>query len=334
MRSVNRTRPQVDRQPTDGRASLMVLAAGCLFGLLPILGKEAYSDGLSTGQLLTFRFALATVVIFLIARVRGERWPDVSGATVIKLVALGAFGYFGASVMFFAALQSLPASFCELLQFVYPALVALEVWIFLGRPIAYRHFVALAASIVGAGLLVGAVTIKFDWALTLAICSPVVYSLYLVLAERLMTGLPPLLGSGLVMSGTAAGSLTFGLAERQMRVPISGGQWEIIVLAAVLTGVLGMPLILTGLPRTGAGRASVLSTAEPVVTVILAALVLQERLLPLQVVGGVLVIGAIVLLQARTKQTEPRSGPAARSPPGPAALRRWTPAAWRSGRSR
>ena len=72
-----------------------------------------------------------------------------------------------------------------------------------------------------------------------------------------------------------------------------------------------------GLKRVGPSEAAILSTAEPVVTVALAFVVLGERLTPAQLLGGALVLGAVVLLQLRPRPAAvPRRVPAAQANPG------------------
>jgi DME family drug/metabolite transporter len=56
-------------------------------------------------------------------------------------------------------------------------------------------------------------------------------------------------------------------------------------------------LFLTGIRRIGGTRAGILMLFEPVVGVALAALLLDERLTPIQVAGGLAVLGAALILQ-------------------------------------
>jgi drug/metabolite transporter (DMT)-like permease len=51
---------------------------------------------------------------------------------------------------------------------------------------------------------------------------------------------------------------------------------------------------LKGMQLVGVGTATILSTGEPVVTVGLAMLVLGERLAPVQLLGGAIVLAALV----------------------------------------
>jgi drug/metabolite transporter (DMT)-like permease len=52
-----------------------------------------------------------------------------------------------------------------------------------------------------------------------------------------------------------------------------------------------------GSRRIGAARAALVSTVEPVYTITLATLLFGERLTLVQVLGGALVIGAVLLVQ-------------------------------------
>jgi drug/metabolite transporter (DMT)-like permease len=58
-------------------------------------------------------------------------------------------------------------------------------------------------------------------------------------------------------------------------------------------------LFFAGLRRAGPTKASILATVEPLVTVLLAFLVFGERLGAVQIAGGTLVLGAVLVLQAR-----------------------------------
>jgi drug/metabolite transporter (DMT)-like permease len=65
---------------------------------------------------------------------------------------------------------------------------------------------------------------------------------------------------------------------------------------AIISTVAAIILFFAGLERVGPTRASVLSTVEPVCTVLLAAALLGESVAPLQLVGGALILTAVVLL--------------------------------------
>jgi drug/metabolite transporter (DMT)-like permease len=278
----------------------MVLVSSAAFGTNPIFGKYAYAAGLTPQQLLAFRFLLSAVAIFAIARLFGEQWRRLRPAAVIVLLLTGGFGYFASAMSFFFALQTLPASLCELVVFIYPTLVALEAWLFLRRPVSRVHGIALAVSLGGAVLLVGSISFQWSWALVLAFIAPLAYSVYLLVGEHAMRAVPPISSSAIVMLGAAVSFNIAAAMNGELRLPAGATQWELLLAMTALTGVVAAPLLLAALPRIGAGTSSMLGLLEPVTTLILAAVLLGERLTPWQVVGGGLVLGSVLLLQLRS----------------------------------
>jgi drug/metabolite transporter (DMT)-like permease len=71
------------------------------------------------------------------------------------------------------------------------------------------------------------------------------------------------------------------------------------VLIALVSTVVAVSAFFAGLRRVGPSEAAILSTFEPPVTVALAFLVLGERLTPVQLAGGALVLAAVIVLQLR-----------------------------------
>jgi drug/metabolite transporter (DMT)-like permease len=99
-----------------------------------------------------------------------------------------------------------------------------------------------------------------------------------------------------VVIGSAAAVfvITASIAGRQW--PQSAAGWLAIVTIALVSTVLAITLFFAGLERIGPTRASTLSTLEPVVTVTLAAIVLGETIAPVQLVGGALILTAVIVL--------------------------------------
>jgi drug/metabolite transporter (DMT)-like permease len=83
-------------------------------------------------------------------------------------------------------------------------------------------------------------------------------------------------------------------------VTLAGWGW--LACLATVSTVGAITLFFAGLSRVGPTSASILSTFEPVVTVVLAAAVLSEHLTPVQVGGGALVLKAVLVLRVGRRQ--------------------------------
>lgn len=276
----------------------MVVVSAISFGTLSIFAKLAYSSGLGTEQLLAFRFALAAVGMWVLAFAVGQNPFRLRRRQAASLLAVGGVMYTAQALTYFIALRTLPASLCVLIVYIYPSLVVIGAWLFLHRRVSGWHVGALIASFAGVVLLVGGAQFQLGVGLIFAFAAPLMYTAFILVSERVMAAVPPVAASAVMMSGTAVVLSAVAAARGQLNVPATPESWAISVGIAVVPTMIAISLFLAGLPRVGAARASLISTLELVVTVILAILILGDRFSPLEAVGGALVLGAVVVVQA------------------------------------
>jgi len=276
----------------------MVLGSATGFATLAIFAKVAYASGLGTEQTLAFRFLLAALGMLVLAVVIGQNPLRLNRKQLVTLLALGGFVYTAQSLTYFVALRSLPASLVVLIAYIYPSLVVLAGWLFLQRSVSRWHWVALAASFGGVAMLVGGTRFEFSWALVLAIASPTIYTGYILIGERVMSSVPAVAASAVIMSGAAVAFCLLAALNHELGLPRNTNGWAVAAGIALFPTMLAISLFMAGLPRVGAARAALLSTVEPVITVLLAVVLLGDRLSGAQVVGGVLVILAVIVVQA------------------------------------
>ena len=280
----------------------MVLGSATAFATLAIFAKLGYAAGLGTEQTLAFRFLLAAIGMIVIAMVIGQNPLRLRRNQLLTLFGLGAIVYTGQSLTYFIALRTLPASLVVLIAYIYPSLVVVAGWLFLRRSVSLWHWVALTASFAGVAMLVGGAPFQLSWALVwplvLALASPTIYTGYILIGERVMSSVPAVAASAVIMSGAALAFCLLAALNHELALPRSVNGWAVAIGIALIPTMVAISLFLAGLPRVGAARAALLSTLEPVVTVLLAVLVLGDRLSIVQVIGGVLVILAVILVQA------------------------------------
>ena len=284
--------------------TLLCLGSAAAFGAMAIFGKLAYDEGASVGTLLAVRFALAAVLFWALVAARGGL-AEVRALSRRDLglgLALGGVGYAAQAGCYFAALERIDASLLALVLYSFPAMVAVAA-AFLGRErLDARRLAALGLALGGIALVVaGAGAGALDPAgAVLGLMAAVVYSTYILVSEPVAGRLRPLVLCALVCTGAAvsltAGSALLG-ALRPGEVTLAGWGW--LACIAVVSTVVAISLFFAGLPRVGSTSASILSTLEPLVTVTLAFLVFAETLAVIQVAGGMLVLGAVLVLNAR-----------------------------------
>ena len=287
--------------------ALLCLASAVAFGAMGIFGKLAYEQGATVGTLLAVRFVLAAALFWglVLATGAGRHLRTLPRRDIALAFGLGAVGYSAQAGCYFAALQRLDASLLSLLLYTFPAMVTVAA-IALGREQASRR-TAGALILASAGLvlvLAGAGAGALDPVGTLlGITAAVVYTTYILTSAGVADRVGPILLSALVCTGAAA-TLTVGTGVtgglHVGAVSPTGFGW--LAAIAVISTVGAVSLFFAGLTRVGPTSASILSTAEPVTTVVLAFLAFGESLSPVQLLGGALVIGAVFVLSVPVRR--------------------------------
>lgn len=284
--------------------TLVCLGSGAAFGAMAIFGKLAYADGATVGTLLAVRFVLAAAVFWTLVLVGGaaREIRALGCRDVGAALALGGCGYALQAGCYFAALERIDASLLSLLLYTFPAIVAVAA-VALGRDqLDGRRLAALGLASGGLVLVVaGAGAGALDpLGVALGLGAAVVYSTYILVSDDLVGRMGPTVLSALVCTGAAL-PLTIGSALlgelRPGELTVAGWGW--LACLALVSTVASISLFFAGLRRVGPTTASILATVEPVVTVVLAFLILGERLQVLQVAGGALVLVAVLVLSAR-----------------------------------
>jgi drug/metabolite transporter (DMT)-like permease len=273
--------------------TIFCLGSGAAFGAMAIFGKLAYDEGATVGTLLSVRFTLAAALLLLAGAARSLR--TLERRDIGTGLALGACGYALQAGCYFAALERIDASLLSLLVYTFPAIVTVAA-IALGRErFDGRRIAALGVASGGLALVVaGAGAGALDpLGAALGLTAAGVYSAYILASEGIAKRVRPELLAALVCTGAAA-ALTGGsvlLGELRLGELTAAGWLWLACLAAVSTvGAIG--LFFAGLARVGPTTASILATAEPLVTVLLAFLVFSETLSSMQLGGGALVVAA------------------------------------------
>jgi drug/metabolite transporter (DMT)-like permease len=292
----------------------LCLGSGAAFGAMAVFGKLAYDDGATVGTLLAVRFALAAALFWSLVLAAGavDEVRALGRRDTGLGLALGGVAYATQAGCYFAALELIDASLLSVLVYTFPVIVA-GAAVALGRErIEGRRVVALALALGGVVLVVGSAgTGAVDpLGAALGLAAAVVYSAYILVGEGVVGRIGPRVLSALICTGAAA-SLTVAAAVLGDLRPgeLTAAGWGWLACLAVVSTVVSINLFFAGLRRVGPTAASILSTVEPLVTVLLSFVVFGETLGPVQLTGGVMVLAAVFVLRlSRRRRRAPARG--------------------------
>ncbi len=293
--------PHSPRAGLDWSGAALVFLSAAGFATLGIFGKLAFAAGLTLPTLLTLRFGGAALLFgLLVVGVGRAAARGLARGKVGRLLVMGGVGYAGQSALYLGAVMLIPAALVGMLLYTYPAWVTLLAWRLDGERPDGRRWLALGLALAGTTLIAGSPSGDLNpLGVALAIASGIWYSVYIVLGARVTKGVPPLVSSAWVSTGALLSFGPIALLIGQFRLDFAPGGWLAMGGMALLATVIPVLAFLSGLQRLGPGRAAILSTLEPVFTIVLAVTILGERLSLWQALGSALVLGAVVLLQIR-----------------------------------
>jgi len=271
---------------------LLIVISAASFGTLAIFGRFLYADGLDTFSMMFLRFGFAAVLMAGILVLRRERLPH--GKILLQLIGMGALGYVGQSFSFLSAIKYASAGLVALLLYLYPMFVFILSVIFLHEKTTGVKILAIGLALVGTALTVDPAGGQL-YGIVLAIAAALIYSVYIIVGTNVMKHVSALQSSFIIFASAASvyGGLT---AWNGAHFPVTSSGWLGIAGIVLVATVIPVATFLAGLERIGPTNAAMLSTLEPVVTVLLAGLLFGERLQPITILGGALILIAVILL--------------------------------------
>lgn len=271
---------------------ILVALSSAGFGTLALFSHYAYEDKMDTFSILFFRFSLAAVVMFVLLMVRREPLPR--GSTLLMLVIMGVFGYVCSSFAYLTALKYASSGLVALLLYLYPTFVALLAVVLLREQFTMMKGIALGTALIGTALTVDPAGGQ-ALGMVLAITGAAIYSIYIIIGTQVLKRVTVVQSPAVIFASAGAASGVLMLFNGP-HLPETNTGWKVILAIVMITTVLPVAAFLAGLERIGPTTAAMLSTLEPVVTVILGVVGLHETLQPVTLMGGGLILIAVLLL--------------------------------------
>ena len=276
----------------------LILISAASFGAMAIFAKFAYLSGISTHSLLFYRFIIAVMIMLPIAVLQRRRFPK--GKDLYTLIAMGMIGYAGQSYCYFTALTLIPPSLVAILLYLYPVFVAVLSVFFLKETLTKNKLFALFLAISGAILVIGFKTNGNMKGILLGIGAALIYSIYTIAGARVMSRNDAFTSSLVVIASAAFFYLVYNI-KAGFFFPVEGVYWLHIMAIAILSTVVAIYAYFQGMKLSGAVNASMLSTFEPVTTMVLASLFLGQHIGGLQMAGTALILSSAVLVALHPK---------------------------------
>lgn len=266
------------------------------FGFLGIFGKWAFASGLNVGELLTYRFIIAALVLWIALFIFQRDKIRLPRSQVLISAALGIFGYAVFATLYFTAVAGMSVGLAALLLYTYPFWVSLLGHFFLRERMGKTQWLLLFGAFVGVTcLLWGQFHVNNLGALIAGLGSAMTYAAYILFSARYQRNVKPISSSLYVITFAALALAAFHQPDLRMWAALTPSQWPIVLGIATISTIFPMTLILAGLQKLKSSQAALITMLEPVTAAIAAGFLLNERMSALQIAGAVIVISCLIL---------------------------------------
>lgn len=277
----------------------LVFLATVFWGTTATLARSVFRDaGVPALTVVELRLAIAASLLFVWLVVTRRGALRIARIDIGYLLALGLFGVAAVQGSYYYSIARLGVGLAILLQYVAPSLIVL--WdLVRGRKPAPAMLLAVIIALAGTAVLVNGVDPRalhasaFDWAIGMS--SAVIFAFYVLYSKRGLARYGP---ETVLFYTFSIAALFWAVVTPPWRIVAAHYPprlWFQFVLLGVFSTLVPFRCFYAGLKRLPASEAGVISTSEPVVAIVVAALFLGESLRPMQLMGAAMVIAAALL---------------------------------------
>ncbi len=280
------------------KGNLLVIVSAVTYGFMGIFARLAYRSGVGVIELLLLSLLLSFATIGVMLLSKGQLLRPTK-RQFVSLFALGGIAYGLQSGLLLLSLLYIPVSIAVLVFYTYPALVSVISIALRWELVSRNALISLALASIGLLLVVNPAYNLSFLGIAIAFGSSLFYTVYVIGCSRLLKGLPSDVASFYIIGFAAATVSAFALAFRGIGFAWAPEGWLWIALTATVSTSVSIISFIKGMKIIGPTRSSILSVLEVITSVTAAAVIFGELMAPMQAIGMILLVIAIILVSLR-----------------------------------
>lgn len=286
----------------------LAVGAAFLFSTKPILIKWLYSHGMSSMPLMGMRMLLALPIYIAIGFYACSKLADQPKLNEItKAAIVGLLGYYLASFFDLWGLEFISAQLERIVLYSYPTFVIIFSAIFFGTKVRLPIIFAILLTYFGVALMFGQdMQIAYEhqnqdkaiFGTALILLSAISFALYVLLSKGLIEKLGGLFFTCVSMTSASLATFIHYLISEGLQLPVmTAPSWVGIIVLVVFVTVLPTFMLSSAIKQIGPEKVGISGTLGPLMTTLMAVVLLNEPLGWMAVVGMAFVIGGVSLLR-------------------------------------
>lgn len=283
---------------------LSAMISAIIFGSMPLMAKLTYNYKCNSISLVFYRFLFILPFLYLLVRRKEEESLKLTKEELKKILILSLVGYAPTPLFLFTAYSFIPSGLATTINFLFP------VFVMLGAIIIYKEKPSKIKMVSVLLCFLGIITFyEKDGAIApigvfLAFLSSITYAFYNLYLDK--SGLKDMYPFKLTFYLCGISSivvLIFSLITGYFTVDIEPLGWLIILILSLSISLGGTCLFQVGVKNIGAQSTAILSTLEPITSIVLGMLIFKESYGLKTFLGICLILIAVILVSVFDKDT-------------------------------
>lgn len=281
---------------TRTKGLLATMISAVFFGFIPLFVKTICAGGGNSVSAAFYRFFLSIPILYIYLKAQGISMR-VTRTEFAKIALITIFGYGGTAVLLFSSYNFIPSGMSTTIHFMYPVFTILGCMIFFKEKVSPLKLLCVALCFGGILLFYNGESGGSVLGMALSFLSGVTYAFYTIYLEK--SGLQKMENLKLIFyMNTVAASmiLVMALLTAQFTLRLTPLAWGTAVFFATATSLIGVLGYQIGVKCIGPQNAAILSTFEPITSVIVGVLVYREAFSARTLLGCLCVLSAVVIV--------------------------------------
>lgn len=282
---------------------IYTIASAILFGITPLITTLIYQYGTNSMTVVFFRSLFVIPMLALIMKIKHISF-NISLRDLKNIAIIAIFGSGLTTILLFTSYSYIDIGCATTLHFLYPIFVSLLCYFLYKEHLGKRKILSLCMALLGSIFF-------FEWkqssnqiGLLLAIASACTYAFYMVQLEKTkLTKLNAYKISFYLAIFILLETLVYQFIFPSITFILPMQAYILIIVLSIISSFLAVILLQKGISYLGSSTASIYCLFEPITSIIVGYLFLQEPLTLNKIIGCVLILSSLVLISREKKDS-------------------------------
>lgn len=284
---------------------LAVIVSGIIFGCMPLLAKNIYANGGNSISLVFWRSFISLPLLYMIIKKKKDISIEITKEELKQIILVGSIGYAGTAMLLFSSYNYISSGVATTIHFMYPVFVILESIILFKDKVSPIKIISVIVCTIGILFLYSGDSNVNIIGIGIALLSGITYSFYVMYLDKSgLKSMHPIKLTFYLCLVASVVMFIFSILTSSFTFKVTPLGWLLTAILSIIISLGAVTLLNFGISNIGAQNTAILSTLEPITSVIIGVLIFGEEFGIKIFLGCVFVLISVILIAVFDKSNK------------------------------